>query len=51
MNRLYLDVFQNFLLMGFFWAFFFPYSGDIEDTKSEFFSKSHKLGLCDFLVV
>ena len=34
MSRLYLGLFLNFSLMGFFGAFFFPYSGNIEDTKS-----------------
>ena len=34
MNRIYLGLFWSFPLMGFFWAFCFPYSGHIEDTKS-----------------
>ena len=34
MNRLYVGLFRSFPLMGFFWAFFFPYLGHIEDTKS-----------------
>jgi len=34
MNGIYLGLFLNFPLMGFFWAFFFPYSEHIEDTKS-----------------
>ena len=33
MNRIYLGIFLNFPLMGFFWAFF-PFSGHIEDTQS-----------------
>jgi len=33
MNGIYLGLFLNFPLMGFFGAFF-PYSGHIEDTKS-----------------
>ena len=33
MISLYLGLFRNFPLMGFFWVFF-PYSGHIEDAKS-----------------
>ena len=45
MNRLYLGLFLNFPLMGFFWAFF-PYSGHIEETKSVEFAS---VAVCSML--